>query len=101
MFIINEFSKGDSSFVTKTLKNSGININLLKSAVDKGIKDGIIKEVDPRQLIINTISLCLFPFVARPILQPMVFEDDHKGFDEFLSTRKQQIYDLIIKPIKL
>ena len=33
------------------------------------IQDGKIKPVNPFNLMINVLSLCIFPFVARPIFK--------------------------------
>lgn len=100
MFIINEFSKRDPSFVTKTMKNSGINIDYFKDAVEKGISEGLIIPVDYRKLIINTISLCIFPFVGRPLLEVIVFKDDKSAYNDYLSNRKKEVCELIINSIK-
>jgi AcrR family transcriptional regulator len=100
LFIINEFSKGDSSFVTKTIKNSGINIDFVKDAVEKAENEGLIYKTDYKQLTVNIISLCIFPVIARPLLEVIVFKENTLTYDTFLSQRKKQVADLIINSIK-
>jgi TetR/AcrR family transcriptional regulator len=101
MFIINEFNKGDAGFITKTIKNTGINIDLLQEVVDQGKRDGLIrKDIDHRIVIINTISLCIFPIIARPLLEVIVFKENKNDYDDYLKLRKKDVIDLIINSIK-
>lgn len=101
MFILNEINKKETSFVTEVIKNTGINVDKYIEFVQKHIDQGIIKEIDPRQLVVNIISLCIFPIVGRPIIQIIAFNDDKKAYENFLDTRKKEVTELIINSIKV
>jgi len=69
MFILGEINKKDTSFVTNVMRNSGINIDFFKDFVEKEKQKGLIKDIDHKQLLVNIISLCVFPFIGRPIIE--------------------------------
>ena len=101
MFILNEINKKDTSFVTEIIKGSGINIDRYIQFVNRHIEEGKIKKIDPRQLMVNLIALCIFPIVGRPIIQIIAFNDDKKAYEKFLDTRKEEVSKLIINSIKV
>jgi len=101
MFILNEVNKKNAGFVGIIIKNSGINIDILEKIIENEIKKGTIKPTDAKHLIVNIIALCVFPFISRPIVQVVVFNDDKKEYDLFLESRKTEVSNLIINSIKL
>ncbi len=101
MFILNEVNKNDASFVINVIKMSNINPVEYREKVYSEIKKGTIREIDPNQLMVNIIAMCLFPFIGRPIIQIILFDDDTNEYDKFLETRKKEVADFIINSIKL
>ena len=67
--------------------------------VTKEIKKDTIKAIDPFQLLLNIISLCVFPFIARPMFQ-MVTGVEKKLVDKILEQRKKEVPKFIIDAIK-
>ena len=101
MFILGEVHKRESHFVLEVFRNSGINISAFSELIERDKAKGLIKEdVNPKYLLINIISLCVFPFIGRPLLETMVFENDSNQYDTFLEERKQQVTTLIFQSIK-
>jgi len=100
MFILNEVNRKKTSLVPKVIKNSGINIDFFKEMIKKEVKKGTIRDIEPEQLIVNIIGMCIFPIVGRPIVQVVVFKDNSKAYDEFLESRKKEVADFIIHSIK-
>ena len=43
---------------------------------------------DPRQVIISLLSMCIFPFAARPVVTEILFNGDHEAFIEAMEQRK-------------
>jgi TetR/AcrR family transcriptional regulator len=60
---------------------------------------GNIKPIEGRQLIMNIMSLCIYPFVARPIIKTMLQLDD-LSFNSMMEQRKKEIFEFIINAIK-
>ena len=60
----------------------------------KEIDAGRMKEIDPGHFLVSIVSMCIFPFVARHVLQHMgEFDDDE--YKAFLAQRKTEIMKLI------
>jgi len=83
----------------------GINPRLLitsfETLVQKEIADGTIKpSVTGKQLIMNIMSMCIYPFVARSIIQTMMQMDD-TSFMAMMEQRKIEASELIINGIKI
>ncbi len=100
MFILNEVNKKDTSFVINVIKTIGINPDQYRERIYSEIEKGTIREIDPNQLIINIIAMCLFPFIGRPIIQIIVFEDSNEDYEKFLKSRKKEVADFVINSIK-
>jgi hypothetical protein len=55
---------------------------------------GLIKCVDPRQLILNITSMCIFPFAAKPLMKIM-FKADDAEYKRLMIERKEIVFDVI------
>lgn len=97
-FVIHELSRNPDRIVG-LFTNSGIDINPLVKQIKKEAKKGKISPVEPRQLITNLLSMCIFPFVARPILQNVLFNNDHEAFKGFIEQRREEIPEFIFNSI--
>lgn len=65
----------------------------------KQVENGEIKEVNPIYFILNMVSMCIFPFMARPLIQT-VFQVGDPIFDFMLEDRKAFIKETLINSIK-
>ena len=96
IFIFNEVNKKDASFVISVIKSSGMNVDFIKEQVNEAIKKGVIKETDANALFVNIIGLCVFPFIGKPLLKVVLFDDNEKAYKDFLEKRKTEVTELII-----
>ena len=58
--------------------------------IEERVKAGTMRPIRPEQFAANLISLCIFPFAARPMLQ-IVFNMDDAAFTEFVERRKTEL----------
>lgn len=58
-----------------------------------------IKPISPPQLVINIISLCVFPFAASPLMQTL-FDLDTWQFNLFIEERKKKLPEFILAALK-
>ncbi|HEX9484634.1 MAG TPA: hypothetical protein VF929_08630, partial [Gemmatimonadaceae bacterium] len=58
--------------------------------IDERVAVGAMRPIAPEQFAINLISLCIFPFAARPMLQ-VLFGMDDAAFARFIEVRKTEI----------
>lgn len=99
IFILNEINRQPQAFLKKVLGNNKPPIHLLLGQIQKEIKAGIVKPFDPLQLLMNILSLCIFPFVACPLIQ-LITGMDSKEFNAMMEQRKKEVPRLIINSIK-
>jgi TetR/AcrR family transcriptional regulator len=71
-------------------------LNEIKDAVDAKQ----IIPIDPRTLVLNILSLCIFPIVAKPIIET-VFNMDDAMYSQMIESRKKQVAQFIINAIKI
>jgi AcrR family transcriptional regulator len=100
MFVLNEINQQPEMFIQR-LKTQGSFPNILlflKEIVEAG-KQGQMKEVSPIQLLLNILSLCIFPFVARPMVQG-ILQLDNVQYNMIMEDRKKVITEVIFAWIK-
>jgi AcrR family transcriptional regulator len=66
----------------------------LKSQIDEGVKAGTMRPITPEELIVNMLSLCVFPFAARPLFAVALGFDDTR-FAAFLKQRRKRLPEFI------
>ena len=54
------------------------------------VAEGTMRAITPDQFLINLLSLCVFPFAARPLLQT-VFGIDEASFARMIERRKREL----------
>jgi len=63
--------------------------------IEEAVEQGIIAPIPPKQFLINLMSLCSYPVVAKPILSS-VLNLDQKAYAEAMEERKAVILKLLI-----
>nr|WP_321357946.1 helix-turn-helix domain-containing protein [uncultured Draconibacterium sp.] len=97
-FILKEIHR-DPEFLAGMIKESGINPRQIITMFKQEMDNGKIRKMDPRDLIINIISLSVFPIAGKPLLSEMFFEKDKANYDEFIQKRKVTIKEFILHSI--
>lgn len=98
-FIIHELNRNPDS-VVGLIKSSGVNPLSFVNQVQEEIENGSIEPIKPLHLIVNMLSMCIFPFVAKPILQDIIFNKDEQQYEIFIQERKKEVADFIINSIR-
>ncbi len=99
LFVISELNKNPEGLVD-VIKSTGIKPDNFLKQVNENIENGTINNIKGEDLIVNMIGLCIFPIIARPLLQPIIFGSDKKNYDAFLAERKKHVPEFIINSIK-
>ena len=99
-FIITEVHQNPDR-IKNVFLESGVNTEMLFiNDIKTAISLGIIHPVDPKQLIINIIGLCVFPVAAKPIIKTMLNLND-EDYLKFIKIRKKEVSKFIINAIKV
>jgi TetR/AcrR family transcriptional regulator len=99
-FVLNEINRDPDQFLYKIWGRE----NLPKPAkfleqIKKEIKKGTIKKINPMHLLMNMISMTIFPFVGKPMFIRNL-RITEKQFEEIMEQRKKEIPEFIIDSIK-
>ena len=105
MFVLHELSKKPQK-VSQTFSVffSSLKVNQfekLRIQLKTEIKNGVIRPISVEHLIVNIMSLCIFPFIAKPILMEAFFGQKKHEYKNFIETRKTEVADFIIQSIKI
>jgi len=101
VFIIGEINRNPADFIRKMFGDSGRrpDFGKFRELVDREAAAGNIIAISAEQLIINILSLSIFPFIARPMMQFNLGLSEEK-FKDCMEERKKLIPDLIIRSIQ-
>jgi len=99
IFILNEINRQPEAFLNKVLNIRKPPVDQFLKQLEKERKQGIIKRIEPIELLVNVMSLCIFPFVARPIIQ-LISGKDRDQFNEMMERRKKEVPRIIIDSIR-
>ena len=99
IFVLNEVNRQPEALIKKMMGGRRPPVKKFIDNVSSEIKKGTIKPVNPLQLLLNIISLCIFPFAGRPMFQ-LLADVDKTMFDKMLEERKKEVPKFIIDAIK-
>ncbi|HKI89107.1 MAG TPA: TetR/AcrR family transcriptional regulator [Draconibacterium sp.] len=97
-FILKEMNR-EPDFLASVLKKSGVKPREIFSMFEKEMQAGNIRKMDPRDLLVNILGLSIFPIAAKPLLKIMLFENNRKAYNEFISRRKKTVTEFIFNSI--
>jgi len=98
-FMLHQLSTGSTDKIVRLFRESGIKPDFFIQQIEKEVKGKTIHPVDPIHLIVNMISMCIFPFIGKPFLSALLFPDSDT-FDQFLEERKKEVPRFIINSIQ-
>ncbi len=100
-FMLNEMSQ-NPEVMMKRMKKIPVELILggFQKQINGEVKKGIIKRLSAQQLLINIQSLCIFPFIARPMIKGLM-QMDEKAYQAMIQKRKTEVAAFIIDAIKI
>lgn len=99
LFVVNEINNQPDDFFKKIWGGKKPDVSILVSQLETAIKEKRITPVSPAQLIMNIMSMCVFPFVARPMFQRVMGVSD-KQFRQLMEERKKEIPAFIMAALR-
>lgn len=103
-FIVNELTQNPDKLYTSIFATEegmiGEVIPVFNRLLSEGIEQGIVSDdIKPAELIVNIMSMCLLPIMAKPVLQQILDIDDTR-MDRFLRRRKETVTRFVLAAIK-
>lgn len=71
----------------------------LQAKIDKAMEEGRCRHIDARMLMLDIVSLNIFPYLATPMVNAAL-DDCMADSNAFLSRRKEENYDTIMRKIR-
>jgi len=72
---------------------------VLGEQIDQRVRAGHMHPIAPDQFIVNLLSMCVFPFAARPMLMALL-GFDQAGFDRFIDRRRQELAPFFLRALR-
>jgi AcrR family transcriptional regulator len=94
-FILNEVNRDPQSLVA-LVSRVGVSPKLFLQIMSRQIEEETGKKIDIRHLLVSILGMLIFPFVARPLLQLVFFDNNTNHYDAFMQERKEYVKMLVL-----
>ena len=94
IFVLQELSSNPER-MPQIIKEWGFDPSIV---IEKMTKEGQVPStmgMEPRQVILNLMSLCIFPFAARPVVTEILYDGDNEAYLEAMKERKILIPQIV------
>ncbi|MGQ1947620.1 TetR/AcrR family transcriptional regulator [Geofilum sp. OHC36d9] len=97
MFVVGEINRSPGR-IEGLLKTAGIQPQVIVDFFQKRMNLGEVVKMNPREIFVNIVGLCVFPFISKPLLCRMLWESTDE-YDEFIEKRRDALYEFICRAI--
>src|SRR6266849_1264423 len=73
-------------------------LTALRQQIDERVQAGTMAAITPEQFIVNLISLCIFPFAARPMIMGVLGLDEAE-FTRFMEQRRRLLVPFVLRAL--
>ena len=99
-FVMNEINRDPEQFMYKIWGKDNLpKPGKFLEQIEKEIKKGTIKRFNPVHLLMNLLSMTIFPFVAKPMMTHNLHLSDLQ-FRKIMEERRKEIPNFIIASIR-
>lgn len=95
-FVLSEIHRSPQ-YLEGLMERTGLNPKKMIHFIQTLMDNGLVKRMDPFELLINIFSLCIFPFAAKPLLTRLLWNNKSEEFDAFVMHRKASVMEIIEK----
>ncbi|MDE6652864.1 MAG: TetR/AcrR family transcriptional regulator [Muribaculaceae bacterium] len=87
-----------SALIAKIKEFAPIILSRLQAKIDESAAQGKCRQLDARMLLLDILSLNVFPFLARPLVDTVL--DGLMDRKDFLVLKKEENYDTVMRKLK-
>ena len=99
-FVIHELNRNPNRIVTQ-IESSAFDKQKLFNLINRAVEEEVIRPIAPVHLLSNILSLCIFPFIARPIITGFVLDGDEKKYQEYIRERPDEVIAFVKQALLL
>jgi len=74
-------------------------VSILRKQIDACVRAKTTRPIAPEQFMVNLVSLCIFPFAARPMLMALLGMDQ-QGFEQFIHRRRRDLAAFFLRALR-
>jgi TetR/AcrR family transcriptional regulator len=74
-------------------------LRIVGDQINEAVRAGQMRPIAPEQFMVNLLSLCIFPFAARPMIGALMGLDD-KAFARFIRERRETLPDFFLNALR-
>ena len=94
-FIITEINRAPDK-VASLIEDAGIKPRLIIAIIEKAMEQNKMVKMDPRELILNTVGMCVFPVITRPLPGYLLWPND-SDYKKFMANRKDTLFAFVCR----
>lgn len=98
-FVLHEL-KMNPQRLLGSLTQTGIDLSIVGNQLQQEAKAGNIRPIETGHFVANLISMCVFPFIARPVFMGLLGMGE-EGFDHFIEERKKIVSETMIQSLTI
>lgn len=99
LFVIYEMNQRPAQFIKKMFQGNLPNPAKLMEQIEQEVKAGKINPIHPAHLMMNLISMCIFPFMGKPMMLATMKLND-SAFNTLMEQRKKEVPKFIIDSLR-
>ncbi|SFQ38516.1 TetR/AcrR family transcriptional regulator [Hymenobacter arizonensis] len=99
LFIVNEVNRNPHFFFRAVVEKERNHLDKFRRQVEEAVAQGRIHPISPAQLFMNVMSLVIFPFLGKPIIQVGLGLSD-KDFKREMEHRRTEVAEFVIRAIR-
>lgn len=99
LFIISEVNKHPERFFETIFPKDLPRPEIFFKQVNDEIAAGRIRPIKPKHLIVNIISLCVFPFIGKPLMR-LILGMDAAETRIFIEERKAEVTSFVLASLR-
>ena len=99
LFIVNEVNRNPQFFFRTVVEKERTHLDKFRRQVEEAVAQGRIHPINPAQLFMNVMSLVIFPFIGKPIIQVGLGLSD-ADFKREMEHRRTEVAEFVIRAIR-
>ncbi|GAB3878851.1 TetR/AcrR family transcriptional regulator [Hymenobacter segetis] len=100
LFIVNEVNRNPQFFFRNVVAHEKPHLDKFRRQVDEAVAQGRIRPVSSAQLLMNMMSMLIFPFLGKPVFQVALGLSD-ADFEREMESRRIEVAEFIIRAIQV
>ncbi len=97
LFILQEVQR-DPQNLFQLMTSAGFNPRQIMPVLATQMQKTVEEVFD---MILNTIALVVFPFIAQPLMTHVFFNGDQKSYEKMLEGRKERVTQIILMSLEI